>query len=90
MVNVEYRESSNPHERHPHPTTTSCKHGCHPRQGHEAGDGGASLAVGAWFPLSAESSTVAGEAGYCDAEVQDVYLRKRLLLAWTRGSNATS
>ena len=51
---------------------------------------GAEMAVGAWFPLSAESSTVAGEAGYCDAEVQNVYLRKRLLLAWTRGSNATS
>ena len=48
------------------------------------------MAVGAWFPLSAESSTVAGEARYCDAEVQNLHLCKWMLLARTQGGNANS
>ena len=39
------------------------------------------MAVGAWVPLSTESSTVAREARYCDAEVQDVHIRERMFLA---------
>ena len=48
------------------------------------------MAVGAWFPLSTESSTVAREARYCDAEVQDVHICEWLFLAWVRGGDATS
>ena len=47
---------------HPHHTATPQQHGGHPRQGYEAGDGGASLAVGAWVSVSAKSSSTAREA----------------------------
>lgn len=47
------------YERYSDIRTKTYLYGCHPQQGHEAGDGCASLAVGAWIPLSAESSTIA-------------------------------
>ena len=48
------------------------------------------MAVGAWVSLSAESSTVARETRYCDAEVQDVHICERMFLARARGGDATS
>ena len=63
--------------------TTPQEHGCHSRQGYEAGDGGEEVAVGAWVPIQAEPSEAAGEAGCGAEEIQDVHLRERVLLAWT-------
>lgn len=53
-------------------------------QGHEVGDDGTSLFVGrTWSPISVESPTVAGQARHRDTEVQNLYLREWLFLAWT-------
>ena len=41
------------------------------------------MAVGTRLPVQAESSATAWEARHRDAEIQDVHLRERVLLAWT-------
>lgn len=54
------------------------------QQGDEAGNGGKEMAVGAWIPIPAECEKRAGQAGHCDAEVQNGDIRQRLFLARTR------
>ena len=46
------------------------------------------MAVEEWVSLPAELSSLAWQARHRDAEVQDVYLRERLLLAWASRGNA--
>ena len=60
-------------------------HVTHTQQGDEAGNGGEEMAVGAWVPIQAECEKRAGQAGHCDAEVQDGDIRQRLFLARARG-----
>ena len=55
------------------------------QQGDEAGNGGSAMAVGARIPIQAECEKRAGQAGHCDAEIQDGDIRQRLFLARARG-----
>ena len=52
------------------------------QQGDEAGNGGEEMAVGARIPVQAECEERAGQAGHCDAQVQDGDIRQRMFLAW--------
>ena len=55
------------------------------QQGDEAGDGGEEMAVVARISVQAECEDRAGQAGHCDAGVQDSNIRQRLFLARARG-----
>ena len=55
------------------------------QQGDEAGNGGSAMAVGARIQIPTECEERAGQAGHCDAEIQDGDIRQRLFLARTRG-----
>ena len=64
-------------------TTTPQQHGCHSRQGYEAGDGGEEVVVESWVSLQTESPEAAWEAGCGAEEIQDVHIRERVFLART-------
>jgi len=65
--------------------TTPQMYVTHTQQGDEAGDGGEEMAVDTRVQVQAEREKRAGQAGHCDAAVQDGSFRQRLFLARTRG-----
>lgn len=59
-------------------------HVAYTQQGYEAGNGREEMAVGARIPVQAEREERAGQAGHCDAQIQNGNLCQRLFLARTR------
>ena len=58
-------------------------HGGHPGLGYDTRDDCAAWAVEEGIPLSALSQAAAWTSGSGAEEIQDVYLRERVFLAWT-------
>ena len=63
--------------------TTPPLHVADTQQGDKAGNGGEEMAVGALIQVQAECEKRAGQAGHCDAQVQNGDIRQRLFLART-------
>jgi len=67
-------------QRPPDQSTPLVEHVAHPRQRHDAGEGGAEPAAPDGVPVPAARKEAAGAAGYCVGEAQDCGLRSWVLL----------
>ena len=71
----------NNYGRHSHTSTAPRKHGGNSQQGHQAGDGGAPMVVETRFPLPSQPPAPAWKARHSAAEIPNLHLRERMLLA---------